>query len=492
MSVLGTLRQGKASEWRSLSGYLRELRHRETGALGALASLLSTSVEEQRELGSAADAGPVLLEVACDLRVPKGARLAATRCLLEAGIEPPYIGQLFIGAGDLVTDPRLGGAARRLVEGGLPAAMQLQGEAAVVSMEAGSFARAAHAAASAVGAAKAETLLSQAPEGHAGAAAALFALGKGDLPAEQQARWAALLEETCARNRRAPAAAKRMGLAPSWPPNLPDAFEPLVRAAEEKNKSVSAADAAADRGSVVKRRAGAVGRALPAPVAAGPLKPGAGKPMPPIRQSSFPRATGAVEELPKTRLPPKAMEQIRARTPLSAQESLPRPRVEPGEARAVPSSALPVAPQLASRAPMGRFDPKGNPLPRPDRWDDDDFQWPEPILPSPVLPPPLRAQVAEGPFAQRVQSFFEDRPEAVDRLCAAVEARAALRGEDDLLRELGAELASRRWHGRSAPPSQLARLRMIADGPLPAPWRAAAALFLQKFPVPERGPGGSG
>src|SRR5215469_15345708 len=149
MGILSTLRSDKAGEWPSLGDYLRELRHRETGALGALANALTAPAQEQQELAETADAGPILLDVACDLRMPKGARLGAARCLLEAGIEPPYIGQLFIGAGDLVTDPRLGALARKLVEGGLPSAAQLGGEAAIVSMAAGSFARSVQAAGSA-------------------------------------------------------------------------------------------------------------------------------------------------------------------------------------------------------------------------------------------------------------------------------------------------------------------------------------------------------
>src|SRR5262249_12377972 len=87
-------------------------------------------------------------------------------------------------------------------------------------------------------------LLAGAPKDHAGAAAGLFALGQAELPPEDLEAWKKLLESTCAANRRAPAAAKRMGMAPPWPPNLPDAFGPLVQEAEAKNQGVVAADAA--------------------------------------------------------------------------------------------------------------------------------------------------------------------------------------------------------------------------------------------------------
>src|SRR5260370_14314010 len=103
MSILATLRRDRTGEWPTLGDYLRELRHRESGALGALASALVAPAQEQKELVEAPDAGPILLELACDLRMPKGSRLAAARCLLEGGIEPPYIGYLFIRAGALVT-----------------------------------------------------------------------------------------------------------------------------------------------------------------------------------------------------------------------------------------------------------------------------------------------------------------------------------------------------------------------------------------------------
>src|SRR5256885_16256574 len=111
MGILATLKKESAGLWPSLADYLREVRHRETGAVAALSAALSTPPTEQKELTDEPDAGAILLELASDLRVPKGSRLAATRCLLEAGIAGPLIGQPFLGPGDLGTDPRLGRAA---------------------------------------------------------------------------------------------------------------------------------------------------------------------------------------------------------------------------------------------------------------------------------------------------------------------------------------------------------------------------------------------
>ena len=495
MGILTTLRQAKTGEWGSLPDYLRELRHRETGALGALAHALSATPEEQIELGQTDGAGPVLLEVACDLRMPKGARLAATRCLVEAGIEPPHIGYLFIGAGDLVTDPRMGNSARKLVEGGLPAAVELGGEAALVTMEAGAFARAVQAAASTVGQPRLKELLAHTPEGHAGARAGLFALGQAELTEGHRAQWEKLLEETCAKHRRAPAAARRMGLAPPWPPNLPDAFAPMVQQAEKKNEGVAAADAAANP-SALKKKPGAVGPPQPPEKPVAKPAPSSGGRAPPIRQSAFRRPIGTVMEVPRTRLPPKPMEEVKARPRPSQALPEPQPHVaardEAGGAGQV-SPLEGMGPLPRRDQPDIRFDRLGNRIPRSDRWETENWEWQAPVLPSSELPLPAKAAVASGPFTQRLQSLFDDRPEAVERLCAAAEARAAIRGDEAMLRELGEELSHKRWKDRRAPPEQLARLRAVvsADGH-PAPWKAVADYLLQRFSVPGAAAGRSG
>jgi len=297
MSILATLRQNRAGEWTNLDEYLRELRHRETGALAALATALTAPPEEQKELVAHGEAGAILIEIACDLRVPKGARLAASRALLEAGIAAPFVGHLFIGAGDLVTDPRLGAMARKLVESGLPSAIQLGGEPAQITLAAGAFARAAYAGASAVGAARIQELLEPAKKLHAGAIAALFALDAGELPEDHRNGWKRLLEQTCAGHRRAPAAAKRMGLAPSWPPNLPDAFAPMIREAEQETSAIEPKDAAASP-STVKRSTGST--QVVKTQAKGPAARTLG---PPIRRSPFRKPIGAVVEVPAAAAP---------------------------------------------------------------------------------------------------------------------------------------------------------------------------------------------
>jgi hypothetical protein len=81
-----------------------------------------------------------------------------------------------------------------------------------------------------------------------------------------------------------------------------------------------------------------------------------------------------------------------------------------------------------------------------------------------------------------LRSIFDDRPEAVDRLCAAAEARGAVRGEAELLRDLAAELSRDEWRDRVLPREQLHRLRSIlGDHAHPPAWSAAAGLLLDFF-----------
>ncbi len=330
----------------------------------------------------------------------------------------------------------------------MPCALGLGGEAAQLSLAAGAFARAAHAAAFVVGIARIKELLATAPEPHAGAIASRFALGLGDLPEGQRSGWKRLLEQTCAAHRRAPAAARRVGLTPPWPPNLPDSFAPMIREAEESNASVQSADAAAARPAEPKRTQGPGASA--AAKEPQPARAPSGKTLaPPIRQSPFRRPIGAVVEVPAT-APPKPME--------------------------------PLAPLRTAREPELRFDARGRRVPRADRWSDEEFEWEAPVLPSSDLPPPPNARPAAGPFAARLQSLFEDRPEAVDRLCGAAEARAAAAGAEQLARELRAEISRPAWRERKLPDAQVQRLRaVVKDSAHAEAWRAAAQALLDFF-----------
>jgi len=461
MAVLATLKKDRLGEWTTLAEYLADLRRRETNSVAALALALSSPPEEQRELAHGSGLA-VLVEVACDLRLPKGSRLAAARCAVEAGASGEALSALFVGAGDLATDPRLGAAAKKLVESGLPAALA-QGAGAEVSLEAGAFARAAHAGASAVGQARLKELIAAAPKGHAGAAAALFSLGAGELGAAERERWAKLLQQTCAAHRSAPAAAKRLGLAPPWPPNLPDAFAPLVQEAEKAAADVTAPDAAA-----APVRTGP--RAAAPPRASGRLGPPlAARPAPSTSAHAAgpqPRAPASLPGEPAHVLPRIGPTEVGRKVVAPIKPSLfrrPRGTVVEGPVKLPPKPMPPVA----GRAPEGAQPPSP----------------PDPFLPRvPEAPPIRRAAVAAGPFAHRLQSLFEDRPEAVERLFAAMEARAAVSGLPAALEELERELSQPRWKGRRAPPAQLGRLAAAARAQ-PEPWTAAAGLLLTRLRI---------
>jgi hypothetical protein len=451
MALLSALKKDRLGGWPTVADYLADLKRRETNSVAALAAALAATPEEQRELGEG-NGLAILVEVASDLRIPKTSRIAAARCAIEAGASSDMAGSLFVGAGDLAPDPRLGNCASKLVEIGLPAALRMSATHGV-SLQAASFALAAQAAASVVGRARIEEMLAAAPETHAGKVGASFALGAAPLPEAHREKWAKLLREMCAAHRRAPAAARRVGLVDPWPPNLPEAFAALVREAEQATANVTAQNVPTGE---VKRappeapRPSAQAAAAPASpaYAAGPASaaqvslPRApssatvtelGKKMgPPIRPSLFRRPTGTVTEGPRTAAPK------------------PMPPASPQSARTAAATPSPSAP--ADTAP--KVEPEKIPV--------------------------RKARAADGPFAPRIASLFDDRPEAVERLCAAVEARAALQGLAAALAELERELSRLPWKERRATREQLDRLAAAERAGHPA-WQAAAALLLTRL-----------
>lgn len=444
MSILGALKKDRLGDWASVAEYLADLRRRETNSVAALALALAAAPEDQRELAAGGGLA-ILVEVASDLRIPKTSRIAALRCAIEAGVAGEELAALFVGAGDLATDPRLGDCAKKFVEAGVPAALKMSATHRV-SLQAGSFARAAHIAAAVAGRVRMEELLAPAPADHAGKLAAIFALGAAPLPDGHHQQWANLLRELCAAHRRAPEAARRLGLVAPWPPNLPEAFGDLMRQAERAAAHVASQGAATGE---VKR--------APAPAAVQPHQTHAAGPIPaakpslpqapsratltevgkkmalPIRPSLFRRPTGTVTEGP-VRLPPKPMPPVASSPPAAQKARAGGKQVEP-------------------------------PRPQP------------PAEPDPI--PIRKARAAEGPFAARLASLFDDRPEAVERLCAAVEARGALGGLAAALEELERELARARWKERRASREQKDRLGAVARSDHPA-WSAAARLVLEK------------
>jgi hypothetical protein len=566
MPILDTFRKDSWGSWKSLDEYADLLGRRDTAALAALGAALGMEPPEQKELGAAAPA--LLVELAADLKQQKGTRLAAARCVLEAGADEKQLSDLLLAAGDLLTDPRLGKGARALAEGGIPAALKLHREFEKVAVAAGDFARAAFSASSVVGAARVKELLLPAGQGNAGANAARFALGE-PLPEADAQAWQKLLSAQCAAFKKAPAAAKRMGMVAPWPPFLPEPFGPLIKAAEEATQSVTTVDALAGKRPPAPPKGSKVveapaGSAPAQPAAAGPdskpapmnvaspppqqqpgrnfvsqvLSTGA-KTMAPINRMSRP-STAVLMEGPgleqrgekkppapekKTMMPaitPRtpgignplspegaraALEKVAAaaeaaaagRTSLAGAVFDPLAGVaalqkDPMSAKLSAGTLQQMAIERGLTLPDGRiykgvdplgFDARGRRLPRSDRWRDDAFDWQEPILPKSAMKPPATSRVVQGPFALRLQSLFENRPEAVDRLCAAAEAQALLTGEGEVLVELARECSLSRWRKRATPPEQLERLRKLAASEeRPAASRAVARALAHQLDRP--------
>lgn len=528
MAILDSLKKEQLGVWKTNEELFQALRSRDTAALNALANVLTLDAAEQKEL-AAGEGAAVLTAVVADLRLQKGTRVAAARCCVEAGLPPEKLATLFLCAADLITDPRLGGKAKVLAEQGLSAAISKREDLRDVGQPAGDFARGALAAASVLGTPKVKEMLATAPLGHAGASAARFALGE-ELPPGQRESWEKVLAEQCAANRKAPAAAKRMGLAQPWPPFLPEVFAPLIKVAEEKTSGVATTDA------LLRPPPSKSFEAAPAeaPVVAGPQglqsmggrnTPGAVsapsgpeiyqqrksnheylgiKKMEPIAKQRS-RAEAVLEEQKPVVHEPRQMPEIGGRAPEGMMPDMSPAALANRAAKAgVDVETLLETERLAGRLPASvlaalaadrgillpdgrfykgdeplRFDPKGRRVPRVDRWEEFTFEWQDPVLPASKLKAPGKMSNTLGPFASRLKSLYEDRPEAVERLCAAAEARAAIAGEEQLLTELTVEMAAPRWKKNVVPPSQKARLRAIAaDAERPSAWRKAAEQIL--------------
>ena len=71
MAVLTTLKRDRLGEWTTLAEYLADLRRRDMSSVAALALLLSSPAEEQREIAQGGGLA-VLIEIAPDLRLRKG------------------------------------------------------------------------------------------------------------------------------------------------------------------------------------------------------------------------------------------------------------------------------------------------------------------------------------------------------------------------------------------------------------------------------------
>src|SRR5207245_7229674 len=141
---------------------------------------------------------------------------------------------------------------------------------------------------------------------------------------------------------------------------------------------------------------------------------------PPIRRSPFRKSIGAVVEVPAAAAP-KPMEPVPARSLAAAAAEPRRPKIQTKD-DAPPRRTLPI-PGLPGRKPDDlRFDARGKRIPRNDRWNDDDFEWQGPVLPSSEMRPPPPARPASPAFASTLRYIFATSREAVDMSCAAAPA----------------------------------------------------------------------
>jgi hypothetical protein len=204
---------------------------------------------------------------------------------------------------------------------------------------------------------------------------------------------------------------------------------------------------------------------------------------PPIRRSPFRQPPPSQKAEKPVEVPAKPMEEVKGRiTPGTAVPPENKGANVGPKDETIGEKQKPLAVPPSKKTDEIRFDPRGKRLSREDRWDEFKYEWPEPVLPPPTMPPPAKVAVAPGPLAQRIASIFEDRPEAVERLCAAAEVQVARNGEEQLKETLLKELARKQWQDRKAPPEQLARLRAVAGSDAqPGPWRFAATLLLEKL-----------
>ncbi len=230
MALIAWLKREGFGAYDSLDDFTGELGRRSTSALGALAAALVARPEELAELGKGNGHG-ICASIVGDLRVAKGARLAALKAVLLAGAGG-QLAKLFAGAFDLSADPRLADADRQyLVASGLKAFVESV-PPTTLNLEVLRGAAAAATAVQAGGRAAVQQVLAAFPASHTPVATARHAALGEPLAAELEQRWLELLVKQYRAAKNAPPAAKRLGRAPEWPPVVPGAMAHLLEKAQ--------------------------------------------------------------------------------------------------------------------------------------------------------------------------------------------------------------------------------------------------------------------
>lgn len=417
MALISWLKREGFGTYGTLDEFVGELARRSTSALGGLgAALVSAPANDLTEVAQGQGQG-ICTDVVRDLRVPKGARLAALKAVLVAGAgaQAP---RLFAGASDLVADARLSAADREyLVRSGLKGLLDtIPPEALNVELL-----RGAHAASEAARAG-AEAVLKELVDGYPANHASILtirhaALGE-PLPPELEARWLDLLTRQCRAARNAPPAAKRLGTAPEWPPMVPESFRPLLKRAEDA--------AAATRPTV-----GAVSPPTSSPVVNQPPATNA-----PTR-SGAPSSVGK-PVTPGSPPPARVQPPLRTRTAQGA-----APAAE-DEFRA---DGVQVDPQMLRSAPRTR------------------------------VPPPGGVPLLRLRFGEQIDLVARRGTRAVERLMASYDVRAGTVGQEIALREL--ERAAEKRGADEVNGPILDELHALAQADVtPQSWKRAARAVL--------------
>jgi len=478
VSLTTWLKREGFGTYATIDEFAGELARRSTSALGGLGATLASSVaSELGELGKG-NGLTVCADLVRDLRVPKGARVAALRAALLAGAGP-QAAKLFVGGGDLIPDARVSEADRGyLIRSGLKALLDSL-PADGLNLE---LARGAYAAQEAVKGAEAggivREVIAEFALNHTGVLTIRHAAFDEPLPAELATRWQDVLTRQYRAAKNAPPAARRLGTAPEWPPVVPTAFAPLMKAAEEAGTGPSKVPLGApgtgpNTPARYETRSGSEPK-----TAENPKPPESAKTVatpPPAPPEALQKRPGAFIEYGPSKRPPMKS----ARPDAAAPGFTPRPRatMSEGPAPKPAADAPPPAPHKPAGPPPKHLDPirprtrdAGDPV---ETYVADSRQvHPDSLRSKPAFPPRPAGPVAllSLRFGEQVHLVATRGTRALERLVAAFDARASNVGVEAALRELDRAAEKRGTEGVNG--AMLDELYVFATDPKTSPgWK---------------------
>lgn len=273
--VVWLKREGFGS-YATIDDFVGELARRSTSALGGFGAILASKQAEDVKEAAQGNGQVVCVELVRDLRMPKGARAAALRALLLAGMGA-HLPRVFAGSSDLFADVRVPEADRPyLCKTGLTKFLEAQKPDAV-TLELARGAASAAEAVKVVGIDAVREVVQAFPVSHVAALTCRHAALGEALDPDLARRWLELLTKQFKAAKAAPAAAKRLGTAPEWPPVVPDVFRPLVEQIEKGTAPVPAAPAPAAPVATPAAPTPTATPAAAAPKMVAPLRPARGR-----------------------------------------------------------------------------------------------------------------------------------------------------------------------------------------------------------------------